>query len=40
VCDDIVEVYLDEVVSVAGALSPRAVRAVNAGLAAALGLLD
>ncbi len=29
VCDDIVEVYQDEVVSVAGALSPRAVHAVN-----------
>jgi mRNA interferase MazF len=40
VCDDIVEVYQDEVVSVAGALSPPAIRAVNSGLAAALGLLD
>jgi mRNA interferase MazF len=40
VCDDIVEVYRDEVVSVAGALLPRAVHEVNAGLAAALGLLD
>lgn len=40
VCDDTVEVYPDEVVSVQGALSPQAVRALNVGLAAALGLLD
>jgi mRNA interferase MazF len=40
VCDDIVEIYQDEVRSVRGALSRRTVRAVNAGLAAALGLHD
>jgi mRNA interferase MazF len=38
VCDDIVEIYEDEVLSVVGALSPGAMRAVNAGLAAALGM--
>jgi len=38
VCDDIVETYPDEVLSVVGTLSPGAMRAVNAGLAAALGM--
>lgn len=38
VCDDIVEIYEDEVLSVVGSLSPGAMRAVNAGLAAALGM--
>lgn len=37
-CDDIVEVYENEVLEVRGALSPRAMRAVGAGLAAALDL--
>ena len=38
VCDDIVEIYEDEVVAVPGALSPAAMGAVNLGLAAALDL--
>jgi mRNA interferase MazF len=38
VCDDIVEVYENEVIAVTGALSVRAMRAINAGLAAALAL--
>jgi len=38
VCDDIVEIYPGEVLSVVGTLSPGAMRAVNAGLAAALGM--
>ena len=37
-CDDIVETYEDEVRRDLGALSPRAMSAVAAGLAAALGL--
>lgn len=36
VCDDIVELYEDEVLKVAGALSIRAMRAIGAGLSAAL----
>jgi mRNA interferase MazF len=40
VCDDIVEIYQDEVRGVLGTLSPVAMSAVNAGLAAALGLMD
>jgi len=39
VCDDIVEIYEDEVLSVVGSLSPGAMRGVNAGLAAALGMI-
>lgn len=39
-CDDIMEVYEDEVIGVLGALSPRALSAVNRGLSAALGLDD
>ena len=38
VCDDIVELYEDEVRRDLGALSPGAMAAVNRGLAAALGL--
>ena len=38
VCDYIVEIYQDEVRRDLGALSPRAMSAVGAGLAAALGL--
>ncbi|GAB7003239.1 type II toxin-antitoxin system toxin endoribonuclease MazF4 [Nocardioides sp. AN3] len=38
VCDDIVELYEDEVLSTLGTLSPRAMRMVGAGLAAALDL--
>lgn len=38
VCDDIIEVYEDEVLSVLGALSPADMRSLNVGLAAALGL--
>jgi mRNA interferase MazF len=38
VCDDIVEVYESEVIDVIGALSAGAMRAINAGLAAALAL--
>lgn len=38
VCDDIVELYQDEVLDVVGAATPSALRAVNAGLSAALGL--
>ncbi|MBO0843688.1 MAG: type II toxin-antitoxin system PemK/MazF family toxin, partial [Nocardioides sp.] len=38
VCDDIVEVYKDEVLSVVGGLSPRGVQALNRGLKAALDL--
>lgn len=38
VCDDLLPIYEDEVVSVVGALSPRSMRAVDRGLAAALGL--
>lgn len=40
VCDDILELYPDEIVEVRGALSPKGIRAVNEGLAAALGLTD
>jgi len=36
VCDDIVEIYEDEVVRVVGALSRRAMEAVEGGLCAAL----
>lgn len=38
VCDDIVEIYENEVLEVRGALSPQAMRAVASGLAAALDL--
>jgi mRNA interferase MazF len=38
ICDDIVEIYENEVLEVRGALSPRAMRAVGVGLAAALDL--
>lgn len=38
VCDDIVEIYEDEVRSVVGALSPNAMQAIGAGLTAALGI--
>lgn len=38
VCDDIVEIYEDEVLGVRGALSPITMRAVNDGLRAALDL--
>lgn len=38
VCDDIVEIYETEVREVRGALSPKAMRAVGSGLAAALDL--
>lgn len=38
VCDDIVEVYEDEVREVRGVLSAVTMRAINAGLAAALAL--
>lgn len=38
VCDDIVELYEDEVRAVLGALSPRAMRRLDVGLAAALDL--
>ncbi len=40
VCDDIVEIYENEVLGVIGGLSVQAMRAVNAGLAAALGMSD
>lgn len=36
VCDDIAEIYQDEVMTVVGALSPGAMRRVGWGLAAAL----
>lgn len=38
VCDDIVELYEDEIRDVTGALSQRAMRAIGRGLAAALDL--
>ncbi|GAB3497342.1 hypothetical protein [Flexivirga lutea] len=38
VCDDIVEIYEDEVQGIIGALSPASMRAVNDGLKAALDL--
>jgi mRNA interferase MazF len=38
VCDDIYEVFDDEIVADIGALSPATMRAVEAGLKAALGL--
>ncbi|MGW6279403.1 type II toxin-antitoxin system PemK/MazF family toxin [Kribbella sp. NPDC055071] len=40
VCDDIVELYQDEIGAVIGGLSPAAMRGINSGLAAALGLAD
>jgi mRNA interferase MazF len=40
VCDDIVEIYENEVRGVIGGLSTGAMRAINAGLAAALGMAD
>jgi mRNA interferase MazF len=36
VCDDIAEIYEDEVLAVVGALSPGAPRRIDRGLAAAL----
>lgn len=36
VCDDIAEIYQDEVLAVVGALSPGAMRRIGWGLAAAL----
>lgn len=38
VCDDIVEIYEDEVQHVVSALTPASIRAVNEGLRAALDL--
>ena len=38
VCDDILEVYENEVLDVPGAMSPRAMAAINVGLKAALDL--
>ncbi|WP_349828053.1 type II toxin-antitoxin system PemK/MazF family toxin [Brevibacterium litoralis] len=38
VCDDIVEVYEDEVIGVIGVLSPHEISALNTGLKAALDL--
>lgn len=38
VCDDIVEIYEDEVQGIVGALSPASMRAMNDGLKAALDL--
>lgn len=40
VCDDIMPLYRDEVLAVVAALSPAAMRHVDIGLAAALGLGD
>jgi len=40
VCDDIIEIYEKEVLAVVGGLSPTAMRAINTGLAAALGMSD
>ncbi|TWD73467.1 mRNA interferase MazF [Kribbella amoyensis] len=40
VCDDIVEIYQDEVIGVVGALSIQAMSGINKGLAAALGMSD
>jgi len=38
VCDDIVEIYQEEVLGILGALTPASMRAVNDGLRAALDL--
>jgi mRNA interferase MazF len=38
VCDDIMEIYQDEVQGIVGALSPASIRAMNDGLKAALDL--
>lgn len=40
VCDDILPLFEDEILAVAGALSPPTMREVGRGLAAALGLAD
>ena len=40
VCDDIVTLYEDEILAIVGGLSPRTMRAVDRGLAAAFGLGD
>ncbi|MFT4189648.1 MAG: type II toxin-antitoxin system PemK/MazF family toxin [Aeromicrobium sp.] len=40
VCDDIVGLYEDEIIGLVAALSPGAMRRVDQGLAAALGLGD
>ena len=37
-CDDILPLYRDEIISVLGALSVRAMRSVDDGLSAALAL--
>jgi mRNA interferase MazF len=37
-CDDIIELFTDEVISVRGALTPVTMDEVNAGLTVALGL--
>jgi mRNA interferase MazF len=38
VCDDIIEIYEDEVIRDLGALSPKAMSAISSGLRAALAL--
>lgn len=38
ICDDIVEIYQNEVMSVRGAISPAGMRAIDDGLRAALSL--
>lgn len=38
ICDDIVELYADEVLAVIGAMTAATMREVNAGLCAALGI--
>jgi hypothetical protein len=38
VCDDIVEIWEDEVVQAVGGLTPNTMQAINRGLAAALDL--
>lgn len=39
VCDDIIELYQDEVMAIRGGLTPGAISAINDGLRAALSLL-
>jgi mRNA interferase MazF len=38
ICDDLLPVYDDEILTIRGALSPRTMRAIDRGLAAALAL--
>jgi mRNA interferase MazF len=38
VCDDIVEIWVDEVIQAVGGLTPNTMQAINRGLAAALDL--